>query len=235
MRALLYLVIVGVAFLVIGVSYWAKTINPQWGREWVYPMGSATTKYPGFGSVTRYVGPQDLILPKGDGIPFFVTPDQAEKYDAAQYDKIEMEGDTMTLYTVGRVLAWQDIPDSEDKYLLLQTSDNGTSFRYRVAFSQSSLSGGPTESTTSLFVEDVGWRFGGGQNKVTVIDQTQFPETGYLLAKQLIIPGDVVVASPLSAPPGYEKIDGAGVFWAGTLTMRRVGGYEAIKQEMGKK
>lgn len=210
-----------VTLVTIGVYNWQYQ---RWGRQIIYPDNSTQTKYPGLGKRVGYVEAQVYVNPRGEGRPFYVTEVEEQQYPDESYEKIYFPAQVVWAYATGRVVGWEEISGSNDKYLLLDEGA-GKIEKYRIGYDHSLLfEDNGRASGTLLGIENTAWRRGEGVNELQNYSTLQVSELGSEVVEKMIKVGDSVVVSPVFAPPKYVATDEQGVATALWLILRRIGG-----------
>lgn len=209
-------VIVVVIIILVGVGcVGVAAIYPTWGRRIIYPRDSIKTIYPGFGQIIEKTEAQIMVTPKVEGAPFFDRAWMGMKYAQNDYEIVDIPAQDRLMYSVGKVVGWENIDDTPDKYLLLESVNAGVVDKYRISF------GG--EDETLLAMEDVSLRLGRTMNPISKYQPARVGERGVDELKKMIRVGDVVVVTPVLTPPDYAKRDDKGYYLALWLILRRVG------------
>lgn len=201
------LIILLLIAILIALSYFV--LYPLWGRRLIYKSESKVTKYAGSGHVTRYFDEMLFVEPKGEGRPSFELVLNKSVFPIELYDVFEIPSQDQLLYTVGEFEKWEDIYNSQDKYLVIKNYITKQTEEFRVG--ESEIFG---DNATSFAVEDVGLRFRKDiQNKIT--NSKSIPT----LKK-----GDAIILVPMFDPPELAKKDEMGNLLASWVIVRRVGG-----------
>ncbi len=218
MRRAVFVVVFLIVLTTIAGGFWA---SDRWARQLIYPLDSSVTKFPGDGHATVAVKEQLWIIPKEDRGSFFAPLEDETNYSRELYDIVYVPEQTQLAFAVGKVEGWEDIENSEDKYLILSHSDSDTVQTYRIAFSQNDLFGvNPTE----LVIEKVGWPYFASQRSRFVMPKVSLiSDIGFYKAKQMIKKGDTVVVMPVWDPPDLSKKDITESYLAAKLFIRRLG------------
>lgn len=196
----------------------------DWGRRVVYPVGSRVSQYAGLGKSSEKMEDRIWVSPKKEGSPFFDLAWKKVKYQPADFDILDIPAQDQLMYTVGIVKGWEDIANSQDKYLLLQVTPDGMIEKYRIGFQISRMFGDGRESGTLLAIEDTSKGFDNRVNSVQKYSTPNVTDLGYDTVRSMIKNGDSVVLIPVMVPPDYARKDEAGNCLALWLTLRRVGG-----------
>jgi hypothetical protein len=195
--------------------------SDQWARKLIYPWDSSVTQFPGDGQATIEAKEQLWIVPKEDRRPFFAPPEEKTNYSTDLYDIIQVPAQTQLAFAVGKVEDWEDIADSDDKYLVLNHFNPETVEAYRVAFESNDFFG---SNQTELVVEKVGWPYFESTHTRSVLPKVfLLSEIGFSKAKQIIRKGDTVVILPVYEPPVLSKRDKDYNYLAAKLFIRRLG------------
>lgn len=199
-------------------------VYPWLGRTVIYPEESTLTQFPGMGVVTQQVGEKIFVLPKGIGRPIFDKSENIAKYSEQKYEVIPIPSQEQQLYSVGRVAGWEEIENTSDKYLLLDTGKEQVE-RYRILFAPIESFAKPDVINTMLAVEDVSIRWD-RENKNTIENSTigSMTEIGYEQAQKMIKRGDAVVLTSVFSPPELSKRDENGNYITALIVVRRIGG-----------
>ncbi len=219
----------GMAFAIIiiitGVGYMGVNVAYQWwGRRLIYPESSKVTQFPGMGVVTKAVEPKIFVLPLGLGRPSFDELKNKAIYPESKYEVIEIPEQEQQLYTVGRVVGWEEIDGSSDKYLQVDTG-SGEIRKYRVLFVPRESFAKPDMVNTLLAVEDVGWsRDSEDNNRVENVENGSMTNLGFERAQKIIKRGDVTVLTSVFSPPELSKRDENGNYIVALIVVRRAGG-----------
>ncbi len=211
-----WLFLLVLAVLIVFVAY------PWWGRTLIYRDDDTITKYPGFGQKTEYTKPQVLVMPKQEGYPFFVGSTFVGSYPPDQYDITEIPVQTRLIYAVGNFAGWEDIVESQDKYILLTTSEKGKLDKYRVAFQDSELF---SVGVTVLNVEDVGLLRYDKERENSVDnygERFKFTDLTYAKVRRLLRKGDALIILPVWDIPSLSKKDDQGNYLVSGVIVRRV-------------
>jgi len=92
--------------------------------------------YPGSGQVTKNFSEMIYIYPKGEGRPTFSDVKNRDQYSSDLYNVVDIPTQEQLLYTVGIFQGWEDIVDTQDKYVLVKNPATGTIEKHRVAFQE---------------------------------------------------------------------------------------------------
>lgn len=213
-------VVLVVVLVAVGVGY------SYWGRRVIYRDGRSLGRYPGGGrEVTMQVG-KVLVIPKMPGeMTYLEKEDQVSESVYSQGDSVyPLPAQEQLRYAVGRVVGWEMIVGSQDRYLSLANLDTGEVDKYRVGYAKSELFGFDHPDATVLREERVAGRMGLIFNRENVIENVgggYIEELGWERVDRLIRLGDAVVVTPVFSPPDYAKRDERGVELARNLIFRR--------------
>lgn len=199
------------ALLLSGALAWF-VVYPFWARRLIYPADAKATRYPGEGVVAFELEERLLVEPEV-GAPFFAPLGEFDLYSQLSTYKVALiEAHQHVAYAVGRFVAWEKIPGSVEKYLLVRYPKTLKTDKFRVTF------GGDAPlfelNPTSLWVEGVGFRRPGGINPVTRLEMS--------MAQKIIKTGDAVVILPVYDVNELAKKDANGYYLARVIQVRRV-------------
>ena len=186
--------------LVIG----GVVVAPRWR---LYPEGSTATKYPGSNQVVEEQGGEYLVDPKENGKPFFVAEEDAAQYSPELYTLTAIPAQTELLYAVGRVVKWEKIEGSSERYLVVKHASGQA--RYRVT------------ERTALAIERVGAPWSKEPNKLEKLSKGLVEEMTEARLSRMILPGDAVTLLPVWELPELSKKDEQGEYLVSTIIMRR--------------
>lgn len=220
--------IVGICLvlLLVGVGY---IYYPIWGRTVTYSNSSNITQYPGYGEIKDYFPGEVMADPKVNGRPIFDKIENMSLYSTDEYNVFVTPAGYELSYAVGKFEGWEDIENSQDKYILLKMVTSIE--RYRVGFEPSTLFNSYEPATSRIFVENVGIRFNfEDKNSIEDLSKRAISDYGYNIVSQMIKKDDVLVVTPIVDPPSRAKKDGNGVYLIDQLILRRAMGAKEIEK-----
>jgi len=202
-----------------------------WGRRVIYPTESTVTRYPGAGRVMQQVEATLLVIPKGVGRPAFVNPISKGQYSSELYDVVELPAQEQLMQVVGRFVRWENIAESQDKYMVVQDPKTGEKTKYRIGFVPSRLYNPEYDESTRLAVEQV--HIGSDVvdlNKIENVTKPQLADIGYQVMKKVLRGGDTVILFPVFSPPKWAGVDEVGIETISSIIVRRIGGVETLNK-----
>ena len=221
-------IVVVVGILVLWKMEWvSRVIFTETARRKIYPLDSMETRYPGVGENRKWAEERLWVVPRGIGKPKYVSLTQREQYPPSEYEVIAVPAQEEWYYTVGRVVGWEEIVGSTDKYLLVTYRGAEEKVKYRILME----SDGQNGEGTVLVVEDV--RF----ERIDVSNVENVGLAGNLDEKvltKIVKTGDAVVILPVWEPPVVAKQDEQGNYLVSWLVVRRAGGKAKLMQEISR-
>ena len=222
-----------VTLLVWRVEWVTEQVYREVGRRKTYPQDSMVTRYPGSGENKQWREERLWVRPKGIGKPKYVAVDRRGEYPPKDFDVVSVPAQEEWFFTVGKVAGWERIAGSADLYLHLTYRGAKEGKKYRVIMSESAEA---KQEGSVLAVEDVGEApLGGGLVTAAKVENAgEASEVGGDTFTKIIRRGDTVIILPEWEPPETAKKDERGQYLASWLVVRRVGGKEALMQEIQK-
>jgi len=213
------LIVIALALALNSEKLVGFTINWKAHRT-IYPQDSTISKYPGVGQISIQSEDKIWVVPKGVGRPKFDSILNKSVYDPSVYAVIDVPAQEQTLYVVGKFVRWERIANSLDKYMRVKV--NGETKKYRIGFAPSKLYGSE-EDVSYLALENVSSNED-NVNQVKNAEPASIAKIGYTKMKQIVRPGEVVILTPVFAPPELVKRDENGKMVVSWVMVRRLGG-----------
>lgn len=207
-----FLLLLIIGYLVLKIAY------PLWGRTVTYSNSSNITQYPGYGEIKDYFPGEVMADPKVNGRPIFDKIENANLYSTDEYNVVVTPAGYELSYAVGKFEGWEDIENSQDKYILLKMPTSVE--KYRVGFEL---------FVSRIFVENVGLRVNLNiTNSVEELTKRAVNDYGYDMISKMIKKGDAIVVKPIVDPPSRAKKDDIGEYLVDELILRRSMGSKEI-------
>jgi len=215
-------------FLGIAAIMGLVFVGLSFGRRITYAEGRGP--FPGTG--VKYLTSEDAFVVR-DNTSFeesVVPVDQLEKYANPAYDIRFVPGQTVIAYIVGEFREWENISNSDDYYVYLNTGEGGIT-KIRTTIATTADYDTFTFSTKTVFrVEPLLEYIKQGE---TNEPQYNLPiiNPGSTYGRRLLRKGDMIAAVPLYSKDGSVSRDNDGYVVVRTLVLRRYFGIDEINLE----
>ena len=191
-------------------------------RKLIYDRLSNTTLYPGRGEITEFFNKMIFVSPIGEGRPKFSDTKDRIMYPTDLYNVFDIPAQEELLYTVGLFQGWEDIPNSQDKYIQFIDPATNLNKKQRVAFEVSHLF---KENPTSITIEYITINsVNNVQNKLLQPEDSILIHLGFEKTKTIFKKGDAIILLPVFDPPDLSKKDEYGNYLVSHLIVRRLAG-----------